>query len=161
MRHRTGAVLLVSLVLLITGAGLFAVLVPVVRAPSCSGYRDVPLVTFTRSAEVPIRMERRFVECLECAEGPRMTLAARWLGKIWWEGREVGAIVTVGFRKKNSTSALERVGIRPGRRISRRIVEEAIATLEGTGEYSLVEINVDHDPLNSKTVKVSVGVTEN
>ena len=158
-RRGLATMLPASLVLLVTVAGLFIALVPVVRTPHCSAlpydFAGEPAIFFP-GAQSPTYNGTPD----PCNDGIRITLLSRWLGKSWWEGSTVGVRAARGFKRTNSTAMLDRTGIRIHGRITKRLLDDARATLLDTGEYRSVEIDVSHDPSVPGKVKVRTIVVE-
>lgn len=155
--------LLVGLLLLVTAAGLFIALVPVVRSPKCPAPpapQDEPVIFFPGSSGGTVFKVHGDSICELCREGIRVTLLARWLGKSWWEGSTVGLRASRGFRRTSFTNLLDRAGLPMGGRISKGILEDAQASLLRTGEFHSVKIEVFHYRESPGTVKISVQVVE-
>jgi len=147
--------------LLLTAAGIFCALVPVVRAPKCPAPKATPTdepVIFFPDGPTLVAVPKATPD--PCGDGIRITLISRWLGRSWWEGSTIGVRASRGFRRTNSTAMLDRTGIRIHGRISKNILEDARAALLETGEFRSVEIEVSHYPEDPGKVKVRTIVVE-
>jgi len=157
-------VLLVGLLLLITAAGLFAALVPIVRTPKCfscvRAQLDEPVIFLPEpsgapSGSPPIAPPNDF-----CGAGVRITIMAHWMGKSWWEKSTIGSRASRGFRKNNSGLMLDRAGIRIGERVTKGFLDDAKAALLATGEFQRVQMDVTHYTEGGGKVKVLTVVVE-
>ena len=157
------AILLAGGVLFLAGAGLFCSLAPVVRCRKCprpfATFPDDSIVIAAGSSGSPIQRTPEVYRCDLCGDGLKVTLVSKWLGRSWWEGRTIGALVSRGFGK-NSTTMLDRAGITLGNRITKGSLEDVRSKLLDSGEFRFVEIEVYHDPRNPERVKVATQVVE-
>ena len=160
-RAGSATFLLVGLLLLVTAAGLFIALVPVVRCRRCpapfSMFVDEPVVFV---GEVPSTPIRGVSGCASCGAGLKITLVAKWLGRNWWEGGTIGGRSSKGFRKNNSTTMLDRAGLPIGGKVTRGSLEDAKAALLQSGEFRSVEIEVFHLRESAGKVLVAIEVVE-